>query len=128
MLHKHNNCRRVGAASIAIVLLTAVTACSDEPAAEAPAQIRPAKLVEVTTQTNVLMLNFPAIVTARSSAELGFQVGGKVQELPVTEGDAVKEGDVIAMLEQATFKNDLSTAQAQYNSANSDYQRAPPPD
>ncbi len=110
---------------LAAGLLTSVlAACSGEAPPEQAAVIRPAKLVEISTQTNVQTLNFPAVITARSSAALGFQVGGKIQALPVKDGQTVKEGDVIARLDQATFKNDLSTAQAQYNSANADYQRA----
>lgn len=124
MQRKDNKFRRIGTAGFAVTLFTILSACTEDPIAEVAAPIRPAKLVEIATQTNVQTLNFPAIITARSSAELGFQVGGKVQELPVVEGQAVKEGDVIAMLEQSSFKNDLSTAQAQFNSANSDYQRA----
>jgi HlyD family secretion protein len=59
-----------------------------------------------------------AVVEPARSEELGFEMGGKVIEVLVKEGDAVKAGDVIARLEtedldRALANADLSLRQAQ---------------
>jgi len=85
---------------------------------------RPAKLIEITASEDLRVRTFPAIVEASSSVTLTFQVGGLIEDIAVTDGDLVNAGAVIARLDQRDFRNNLATAQAQYNSAQSDFARA----
>lgn len=89
-----------------------------------PSAIRPAKLIEIAATDNVRSLSFPAIVEASSSVNLTFQVSGLIEDVAVTEGDDVVNGQVIARLDQRDFRNNLATMQAQYNSAQSEFERA----
>ncbi|NRA31051.1 MAG: efflux RND transporter periplasmic adaptor subunit [Parvularculaceae bacterium] len=109
--------------SSALILLS-LSACGGgtEEAHEAP--IRPVKLVTVEATSNEFPVSYPAVVAAAQSSALTFQVGGLLQELPVDEGDLVEAGALIAKLDQRDFQNNLASAQAQYNNAQSEYQRA----
>lgn len=50
---------------------------------------------------------------AKQRVEVGAQVSGKIESLPVHLGQAVKKGELIAELNSDTQKNHLSTAQAE---------------
>ncbi len=45
--------------------------------------------------------------------DLGFRVGGRLAELAFDEGDAVREGDVMARLDAAPLSEDVRSAEAQ---------------
>lgn len=104
--------------------LTLAAAC--QPAEEevlAPV-IRPVKLVTVVETSNEFNISFPATIQASQSSTITFQVNGLLQQLPVIEGAEVKRGDVIARLDQRDFRNQLNQAQATFDNADSEYQRA----
>lgn len=102
-----------------------LSGCEIEPeeAAVVPS-IRPAKLVEISASENVVVRTFPAVVQASSSVTLTFQVGGLIEDVVVTEGDAVQAGAIVARLDQRDFRNAFATAEAQYTSAQSEFARA----
>ena len=52
-------------------------------------------------------------VTARRRATVSSKITGKVMEVNVEEGMAVKVGQVLARLDDATFKASLALAEAQ---------------
>ncbi len=47
--------------------------------------------------------------------DLGFRVAGRIREMRFEEGDRVKQGQVIAILDKDTFKADVSNSMAQMN-------------
>ncbi len=93
-------------------------------AQDTPATVRPAKLIELTAGSDVRTVSFPAIIEASVSSQLTFQVGGLILELAVREGQLVEQGSTIARLDQRNFRNELATAEAQYDNANAEFQRA----
>jgi RND family efflux transporter MFP subunit len=111
-----------------VILITATLGmlggCGKKVESEKVEVIRPAKLIEVTASSNIKHFNFPAVVEALSSKELTFQVSGQIEKLNVREGGEVKQGDVLATLVQRDFKNQLQTAQTQYDAAKLDFERA----
>lgn len=110
-------------AFFAFILFT-LSACGKggDPVRDVP--VRPVKLVSVEAASNEFPVSYPAVVAAAQSSALTFQVGGLLQELPVSEGDLVETGALIAKLDQRDFQNNLASAQAQFNNAQSEYQRA----
>lgn len=101
-----------------------LSGCGQQEAPEKVEVIRPAKLIEVQASSNIKHFNFPAVVEALSSKELTFQVSGQIEKLNVREGEEVKQGDIIATLVQRSFKNQLQTAQTQFDAAKQDFGRA----
>lgn len=101
-----------------------LSSCAKEVDETSEEIVRPAKLFEVTAETNVKNYNFPAVVNAVATRDLAFQVSGQIETLNVDEGEQVKAGAVIAKLNQRRFENDLQLAKSQYDSAENEFQRA----
>ena len=86
-------------------------------AQETPEPPRPAKVMEVTTQTTGLRRQYPAIVYPSQEAVLSFRVSGQVVELPVRASHEVGAGDVIAALDQRDFKTAIARLESQRDQA-----------
>jgi RND family efflux transporter MFP subunit len=114
---------KVKAFVVILGLLAAIGCSGNEPEQEREI-VRPAKLIEVEASRPVRTVRYPAVIEASSSAEVTFQVGGLLQELPVRSGQTVAEGALIARLDQRNLRNDLATAQAQFDQAESAFSRA----
>ena len=108
-------------AAIATLLLSC-DAKTPELASE-PA-VRPAKLITIETAARQKSSRYPAVIGAGQSSDLTFQVGGLLKELLVKEAQQIKKGAVIAKLDQRDFRNNVSSARAQYTNADEEYQRA----
>lgn len=91
---------------------------------EEPEIVRPAKLLTVEAASERLDVSFPAIVEARNSSTLTFQVGGLLTDFPVSESQFVRRGQVLARLDQRRYANAVASAQAQYDAAQRDYESA----
>lgn len=100
-----------------------LTGCSKDKSVEQVDVVRPVKLIDVAETTNVKKLSFPAVVEALSSKDLTFQVSGQIKSLKVREGQSVKQGEVIAALDERTFQNQLDTAQSQFDRARIEFER-----
>lgn len=89
-----------------IIFVTAALlfiACSSEK--EAPKElIRPVKYKMVTTSGDETTRSFSGISKSGTEAKLSFRVNGIIVKLNVKEGDRVKTGDVIAVLDDSDSK------------------------
>lgn len=119
-----NSPGQLRAMALGLVALFGLSACGGPDEVDTPDPVRPVKLIEVTTQSNIFQLNLPAVIEASNTSVLTFQVGGRLNELNVVEGQEVSKGTLIGRLDQRDFRNALQQAQAQYDSADSEYQRA----
>mgnify|MGYP001795513511 CR=1 FL=1 len=104
------------------LLLAACGAQSSAP--EAAPTVRPAKLAIAARATTQRNLDFPAVIRAIESADLTFQVAGEILELNVLEGQVVERGDVIARLNQRNNQNQVAQAQAEFDNAQAEFERA----
>jgi membrane fusion protein, multidrug efflux system len=68
-------------------------------------------------------INLPGTIEPWQRLELMAKVGGMVEEVLVTEGDRVKEGTVLAHIEEADYRIDLQSAQATWTLASAEYKR-----
>jgi RND family efflux transporter MFP subunit len=113
--------------SLAVLLLS----CGEREQKEIkPEVVRPVKILTVTSSADALQRKYPGMVRASKRADLAFQVEGTLRQLPVEEGREVKEGQLIAQLDQRDFENNLLNAQGQLakakaalESAQSEYNR-----
>ena len=67
---------------------------------------------------------FPGKVTAIRDVELGFEVQGKIIELPIEDGLEVNEGDLLARLDPADYEAARDAAIAHRRAMRSAYDRA----
>ncbi len=98
----------------AIALTTLLSGCSEpaEPVAEKP---RPVKLFTVTDPGAERIREFPGRLKAPEEAQLSFRLGGELQSLKVHEGQEVKQGELIAQLDDTDYRLKLSDRQANYD-------------
>lgn len=85
---------------------------------------KPAKLQEVGLSQKNDFLSYPAVIAAQNTSSLSFEVSGVIKELLVIEAQRVNKGDILAKLDSRDLLSKLESAQAQYDSSNSDFERA----
>ena len=93
-----------------------------EPVAEAPA--RPVKMQTVTSGSVSMTLEYPGEVKAARSVSLGFEVSGKIIELPIEDGLRVEEGTLLGRVDPTDYEAARDSAQANLRAARSAYTRA----
>lgn len=113
---------RLFAAGLALVSTALTAACSGEAATE-PTIIKTAQIETVDAASDGLTREFVGRVEARIAIDVTMQVGGRLQEFPVQEGDRVDEGDLIARLEVQDYERAIREAQVRVEQANTDLAR-----
>ncbi|MCZ6516935.1 MAG: efflux RND transporter periplasmic adaptor subunit [Gammaproteobacteria bacterium] len=113
---------------IAIAIALPITACAPEPETAKPP--RSVKAMQVVAPSTLASRSFPGRAEAGQEVNLSFRVAGPLIELPVTVGDRVKQGDVVARIDPTDFESDvaglegqLQAAQAAANRAQADFER-----
>ena len=86
-------------------------------ASERPIEAEVATVVERAAGTQAVVLNASGYVTARRRATVSSKITGKVIEVNVEEGMAVREGQILARLDDATPKAALGLAEVQADAA-----------
>lgn len=71
-------------------------------------------------------LYFPAVARAAERSHLSFRVSGEISRLTIKEGDRVKKGDVLAVIDPTDFKLEVDNARARYTVVDSQYKRSKP--
>ena len=109
----------------AAVAAFALTACDKaEGPAEAEPASRPVKTLVIGGGGSDAIREFPARVVAAQRVELAFRIPGKVVKLPVTEGQLLEAGDLIAELDATQIRLTVDDRTASFERAKSDYERA----
>ena len=84
---------------------------------ERPIEVEVVTVTERAAGTQASVLNASGYVTARRRATVSSKVTGKVIEVNVDEGMAVREGQVLARLDDSTIRASLGLARAQLEAA-----------
>lgn len=111
----------------AILATALLSGCSKEPPAKPPTLV---KAMQVVGASELAKNVFPGRASAGQEANLAFRVVGPLVEFPVSVGDKVAEGDLIAQIDPNDYQVRVNTAEAQlqsiqaaYIAAENDYQR-----
>jgi len=86
---------------------------------ERPLEVEVASVTERAAGAQASVLNASGYVTARRRATVSSKITGKVVEVNVDEGMAVREGQVLARLDDATARALLALAETQVGAARS---------
>lgn len=62
-------------------------------------------------------------LAAHMQAEIAAQINGQVADIPVEDGETVKQGQVLLSIDAAVADADLKAAEARLDAANADFQR-----
>ena len=84
---------------------------------ERPLEVEVGRVTERATGMQAAVLNATGYVTARRRATISSKITGKVVEVNVEEGMSVKEGQVLARLDDANPRAALAFAEAQLEAA-----------
>ncbi len=80
---------------------------------ERPLEVEAATVTVRAAGAQAAVLNASGYVTARRRATVSAKITGKVVEVNVEEGMAVREGQILARLDDSTFRAALALAEAQ---------------
>jgi len=93
----------------------AVTACKEKT--EIVEQVRSLKTITVSELATGQIHKVSGIVRATDSADLSFEVSGKVETVDVDVGDPVRKGQLLAVLNKEPYRLDVDAAQAELEKA-----------
>ena len=106
-----------------LALLAAATLTGCEQPVEAPEVIRPARVIRIAEPGEINNRALPGRAAAVEEVNLSFDVSGTVATRPVTVGDEVEEGQVLARLDDRDFRNQRDAARAARDRARANYER-----
>ncbi|MCH9663082.1 MAG: efflux RND transporter periplasmic adaptor subunit [Gammaproteobacteria bacterium] len=110
---------------LVIAGVCALPACTGSDNAPPPEpSVRLAKLLVVGEADAHRRNRFPAVIDAARLSELSFSTGGELIALPFKQSQMIKQGDVIAKLDQRDLKTQISSVKAKFDNADAEYQRA----
>ena len=103
--------------------------CGQEPQ-PVPEQVRPIRTFTITDVASGQSRRFSGLIEAIDSSSLSFEVPGNVQRVAVNQGDAVRQGQVLASLDEEPYRlavqaaeAELQRARAFLTQARADYER-----
>lgn len=112
--------------ALSVMTLFLLSACS-EPSADKEQNklvIRPVKVSPVVSTNGNNIKTFPATVEPTQIAHLTFRVNGEISQLKVVAGEHVKQGQLLASLDDKDFVLQVKQAQARYELTKSQFNRA----
>ncbi len=116
---------RIAVTFVFLTTLIFAASCGREDAEQVrEPTIRPVKLITLSGASDLQLARYPAVLDAAQLSELSFQVGGLVAKIAVVDSQKVQAGDVIASLDQRDFQSQVTSARAQFENAEEEYQRA----
>lgn len=106
------------------VLAAAAVSCREHSAQSASGAPSVAAITIDSAMTCGLSREFVGVVEDAYTTMLSFAVPGNIRRILVSEGDAVREGDVVAELDERTARNAWNAAKASLDRAEDGYSRA----
>lgn len=111
----------LAAACILVPTAAILSACSPKPATDAP---RPVRTLEVRYDKSRETNRYVGTVQARHQVEQGFRVGGKIAKRLVEVGQAVADGDALAVLDDVDYRLAEEAARQQLTAASTQASQA----
>lgn len=106
-----------------VLSLGLLSSCGDN-ATEETSKARLVKYMQIKSKQQNQAHTFIGKVIANTQAELSFEVPGKLVQLPVLEGNKIKKGEVVAVIDEKRYKHVVSEARAKYQLSLAQFKRA----
>jgi RND family efflux transporter MFP subunit len=120
--HARRSYLRLPIIFVSIFALLTLVACERQVEERAPV-VRPVRILTIGDGNIGRNLSYSGQLRAGETAELGFEVPGRIIELPIIEGQSVNQGDMLARLDPADFQAALDQAEAQYRQTEATFER-----
>ncbi|MGO2012010.1 MAG: efflux RND transporter periplasmic adaptor subunit [Pseudoalteromonas sp.] len=105
-------------------LMLTLLACKEQPSKEAEQQdVRPVKLFEIGSDSDVSIRSFPAEVVANQGSYIAFRVSGELIKFPALAGQHVEKNQLLAKLDPEDFQLQYDERKARFELANSQLKR-----
>ena len=91
-----------------VASMVVLAGCQREEQERAPV-VRPVRILTIGGGGEGATLSYSGEIRAGETAELGFEVPGRIIELPVVEGQSVTQGELLARLDPADFQAQLGS-------------------
>jgi RND family efflux transporter MFP subunit len=110
---------------LVLLAIAAIIGC-DQAAQTPPAKpvAQRVKTMVLTDSSALIGRSFPGTVRATNRVDLSFEVAGTLQELPVKQGQQVKQGRLLALLDARDYQARVDATRAEYEKALSHFRRA----
>lgn len=105
-----------------LISALALAAC-EAPAQDGEAPVRAARIETVASADAPARREFVGRVEARLTVDLAFQVGGRLADFPVSEGEQIEQGARVAALELQDFERARREARVQLQQASQNLER-----
>ena len=109
--------------SLTIIGLTILSIGCSDTTEEQKKEMRYVKIAKVSPPSSANERSFNATIEENHQSSVAFRVGGQVEHLYYSEGDYVKKGQILAVLDKRDFKTRLLAADAQYKQTKSEFER-----
>lgn len=110
---------------LALVLIFTLTGCKSGNNEEAKeVEKKPVKVIEVKEESAIAELQYIGIVTPEEVKKLSFKSSGEIASIKVSEGQKVKKGQTLAILDSKEIGFSVDAAKAAKNAAQSQYEKA----
>ncbi len=108
---------------VAVVLCLTLVGCgsTDKAVAPAPPEVR---FVRVGQSSTAAAIEAVGTVGMRREVSLGFTSAGRIATIRVEDGDAVRQGQLLAALDTTSVAADLASARAERDRAAAEYARS----
>ena len=106
-----------------LVFLVGCNGNEEAPVSEQVDRIRPVNAERIYLADGGELQKFPGRTRPSRSVELAFRVSGKIQQLSIDVGDRVKQGQLIAQLDNRDYRVDLQEKKAAYDLADAELKR-----
>jgi RND family efflux transporter MFP subunit len=107
---------------VGFCLTFVVVGCGGGEVEEKPI-VRPVKILTVGGPNSAGWREYPGTIKGAQTAEMAFEVPGRIIVRPVKEGEKVKKGTVLARLDDRDYVAKLDVAKANLRKTQADYQR-----
>ncbi len=108
-------------AALAAMVIMAMGACGSKETPKDKAPI--VEVVTVKDPKEVSTTTFTGRTKAATEVTLAFRVSGQIDNLLVDEGDYVKKGQVVAVMDNRDYRVQLAATQAEYEQVKADAER-----
>jgi RND family efflux transporter MFP subunit len=114
-----------GARLLAVLLTTSIlVACGKAPEVETEPPAKPVKMITIGSESAKVSWEYPGEIQATRTVDLGFEVEGKIIELPIEDGLTAREGDLLGRLDPTDYEAARDAAEANRRAMRSAYVRA----
>lgn len=108
--------------SLSLVCFALLCSCGNNGDKEKPI-VKNVHIVHAEPIAVNIFRSFPGVVKAAQQIDLGFKTAGQIKELCVKEGEYVREGQLIARLDDTDYQLQLAATESQYRQLSTEMTR-----